>query len=164
MGEEIYVLCENCMEYVDYDLYESHCFRCNNDVNILEGYITSNSQIHRGNVRDFLRTHHSPPGESGLIQRFEEHMRGRTRISEYEANLTLSERIGKVEIGIKNIDKVSKVSNEVHDGVCPICQDELAKRKVVFRKLICNHVFCAKCIEKWLQKHKKCPVCMKDLE
>ena len=154
----------------------------NDDVNGLETYIVSNAQLSGNtNLKEFLRTHHSPPSEFGLIRRYEEHVRERmyrpqnTRhdISDYDANMELIERIGKVEIGVNDVNKVSRVlktdalNPKVFDkACCPICQDDLAGACVAetkLRKLFCNHVYCAPCIEKWLKKNKKCPVCMKDV-
>lgn len=41
-----------------------------------------------------------------------------------------------------------------HD-VCPICLDFI-KNKMI---LDCNHIFCKKCISKWMDKNDFCPVC-----
>lgn len=36
--------------------------------------------------------------------------------------------------------------------------------KYCMRRTLCNHTFCKTCIEKWLRRSKKCPMCMVDLE
>jgi len=53
------------------------------------------------------------------------------------------------------IDKYSR-----HDKGCPICYEEYEK-KVELRVMECpgDHVFHKKCIDKWLMKSDKCPMC-----
>lgn len=157
------IICERCGEELDYDSYEQHCMSCN-DTNILEDYITRNSQVHRHNVRDFLRTHHSPPGDSGLIRRYEAHILRRYDISEYESNLAIAERIGKVDVGVRDINKVSIVCKEDIVGNCAICQEAFEQKREPLRKLRCGHYFDVKCIERWLKQNNKCPLCMTALE
>ena len=41
---------------------------------------------------------------------------------------------------------------------CAICLDELNDEDEV-RRIPCMHVFHTNCIDRWLQDHKKCPVC-----
>ena len=76
---------------------------------------------------------------------------------EYSTLINLSEEIGDVEIGIKDLDKVSKIVNKT--DMCPICKEE----HNVMRETICNHSFCQECIEVWFKKNSKCPLCLKDL-
>ena len=38
---------------------------------------------------------------------------------------------------------------------CPVCLDE----KFVGLKLHCNHIYCSKCLRKWLKLNKLCPYC-----
>lgn len=88
--------------------------------------------------------------------------------NDYEFNLMLSSLIGTVEKGIEDIDSVSTVvdSNVVpDDAMCTICQEDFKSNEAVdiVRKLKCDHYFCDDCIQKWLSKHVKCPVCMIDL-
>jgi hypothetical protein len=139
--------------------------------NVLEDYITSNTQISGGNVREFLRTHESPPMDTGLVRRFEEHVsrRNRSNINDYDVNIALAERIGRVEIGVSDINNVSNKfeGNVPLDGDCVICQNALAtihKKGTSLRILKCMHIYCAQCISQWLQKNKSCPVCKVILE
>jgi len=80
----------------------------------------------------------------------------------------LAERVGRVEIGVEDINAVSEllVENQEYDPdqICPICQDTFLSTGDVRRKLICNHIYCDTCITKWLENHKKCPVCNVELE
>lgn len=41
---------------------------------------------------------------------------------------------------------------------CPVCLDDLSKKKKI-AKTCCNHSFCEKCLEKWLEVSSACPVC-----
>ena len=94
-------------------------------------------------------------------------------ISEYEANLMLAEQMGKVEVGVKNIDDVSQfvpicVDEKNPDEICSICREVLGgddeNNGGLARKLLCGHTFCDDCITMWLKKHKTCPLCMADQE
>lgn len=91
-------------------------------------------------------------------------------VDDYEYNLMLANRLGKVERGIANIDEVSKVVEQCEaTDICPICQDTIEDIKkeqenAKIRKTICDHVFCDKCIKTWLEKNVRCPVCNVDLD
>lgn len=45
-----------------------------------------------------------------------------------------------------------------NDDICPICIDHFVLNSI-YRKLICNHVFHIKCIDKWFINNNKCPLC-----
>jgi len=88
--------------------------------------------------------------------------------SEYEYNLSIAERLGCVEVGL---DDVSLVITELpkdkvdKDDICPICRESLISDDIKACSLkTCHHKYCEECIGKWLKSHKKCPVCMTDLE
>jgi hypothetical protein len=50
-----------------------------------------------------------------------------------------------------------------HDNVlCVVCQENMNKNDIV-RKLSCNHYFHHRCIDKWLETNKKCPLCNYEL-
>lgn len=89
-------------------------------------------------------------------------------VDEYEYNLFLANRMGRVEKGIDNIDEVSTIITECPDDeLCPICQEtikDVKENNVTIRKLSCKHIFCEPCIQTWLHKNVKCPVCQIDLD
>jgi hypothetical protein len=88
-------------------------------------------------------------------------------LDDYEANLRIGDLIGKVEIGVSDIDNVSKLQDtwEIDDDTtCPICIETIKSKDCKSRVLLCNHTYCQDCIEQWLSKNKKCPVCNIDLE
>ncbi len=75
----------------------------------------------------------------------------------YEELTNLSETIGNVEVGIKD---VSKVCRKVEEKItCPICTIEYDKGVATN----CNHKFCEECIYKWLETNIKCPYCFVEL-
>lgn len=129
------------------------------DENFLNYYLNRNSQVRGCNVRDFVRTHGSPPSNSEFVQRYDTHLVERQ--SEYERNLAISERIGNVEIGVSDINKVSTIVTHegIHADRCAICQSTLVVGKR-YRRLNCLHTYCISCIEKWMAKKRTCPVCM----
>jgi Ring finger domain len=86
---------------------------------------------------------------------------------EYEANLRLGDLIGKVEIGVSNIDNVSKIIDKDtldDQTICPICMENIKESSNICRELICSHKYCDECISKWLSTSKRCPVCNIDIE
>ncbi len=81
----------------------------------------------------------------------------------FELNLMMQELMGRVEIGVDDIEKATtNVKLENNASIeCPIClevQDKFVKRT------ICKHDFCASCISKWLSKNKTCPICVADIQ
>lgn len=75
----------------------------------------------------------------------------------YEELTNLSETIGNVEIGIKDLNKVCKNVNEKIN--CPICTLDYEEGLVTN----CNHKFCKDCLSKWLETNIKCPYCFVEL-
>lgn len=90
-----------------------------------------------------------------------------TIYDDYEGNLRLADLIGKVEVGVSNLDNVSKIINKdvLDEGTtCPICIEDIKQSDDNCRKLICSHKYCDGCISKWLSTSKRCPVCNVDLD
>lgn len=92
----------------------------------------------------------------------------------YEDLSDLCDRIGKVYIGVKDIDEVAPatifVKNKNNEETkCPVCFEEFKniekKSDNFIRKInLCKHKFCSECITTWLEKHKSCPICKIELE
>jgi hypothetical protein len=82
----------------------------------------------------------------------------------YEFNSLISDRIGKVKVGIKDLSKVIQDYEglTLEEEVCVICQDTLGNNPMA--KTLCKHIYCRQCITQWLNENKKCPVCQVDLE
>ena len=45
---------------------------------------------------------------------------------------------------------------------CSVCLDEYAERDRL-RLLPCGHRFHSKCIDRWLESNRACPICKKDI-
>jgi hypothetical protein len=82
----------------------------------------------------------------------------------YEFNTLISDRIGRVKVGVKDIKKVISDYEglTLEEELCVICQDSLGNNPIA--KTLCNHLYCKGCITQWLQENKKCPICQVDLE
>lgn len=101
---------------------------------------------------------------------------------DYEFNLLLSEIVGQVEQGVRNLDAVccdasppgpenkpEKEDENENENICAICRETLFRQtenneNVPVSQLLCKHMFCKECIIPWLQKHRQCPLCMCDLD
>lgn len=84
----------------------------------------------------------------------------------YEALLELCEEIGYHKIGVKNIDEVAPTVDKPpsDDWICAICLENLKEVESMRRIHVCNHVFCASCIEQWFKENKICPVCKTEVQ
>jgi E3 ubiquitin-protein ligase synoviolin len=62
---------------------------------------------------------------------------------------------------IKNYAGVRRVYNNlekcenVTEGTCPICRDEMEKGK----RILCGHSFHSVCLKQWAEKQQVCPIC-----
>ena len=81
----------------------------------------------------------------------------------YENLTNLSEQIGDVRVGVKDITKIydDLVLTEKTD--CLICREEYEIGDTL-KKLKCNHIFCDSCCKEWFGENKKCPVCLTEYE
>ena len=83
----------------------------------------------------------------------------------YEELLDLCDTIGRVEVGVDDIDSVTSVIiNDEKKDKCPICLDTMPSDCDYVRHInACNHRFCGLCIETWLKANKTCPICKADV-
>ena len=81
----------------------------------------------------------------------------------YERNTDLEDRIGKVTVGVKDIDLICKDMKLEKDDECLICREDFKKNDVL-KQLDCTHYFCNSCIKEWFKNNTKCPVCQKDYD
>ena len=82
----------------------------------------------------------------------------------YEQLLQLEEEVGSVNKGLTK-DKIKKIPVKpfrkalFDDNLdCIICMEKFEENELV-KQLLCGHVFHSDCIDKWLEKEKKCPFC-----
>ena len=83
-------------------------------------------------------------------------------VDNYELNSQITEQLGNVEVGVDSIDAVTKQATPDPGFVCAICQDGNFANECL-ETIPCKHVFCKHCISTWLEKSKKCPMCMAEL-
>ena len=82
----------------------------------------------------------------------------------YEQLLQLEEQVGSVNKGlskekIKNIPEKPFHKALFDDNLeCIICMENFEENEKV-KQLYCGHIFHGDCIDKWLEKEKKCPFC-----
>ena len=85
---------------------------------------------------------------------------------DYEALLALCESMGDHEVGVADVDAISALLPDgapERDETCRICLERMAQAPA--RQLArCGHAFCAGCIETWLARRKRCPLCNQDVE
>jgi hypothetical protein len=61
---------------------------------------------------------------------------------------------------IENNDDDINTNNNIDDNVfeCPICFNIIINSNDI-KKTICNHSFCKKCLNHWLENNSCCPLC-----
>ena len=159
--------CELCNDLINVDSYNQHINRHENYHSDIESLIRFSQRSNRGRGRGRRRI------SNGILRNFIRdnlHYIIDENADNYEYNLDLCDAMGKVEIGISDIELVSDqkfIIGEQESATCPICIEMLIdqkNKKIQLRKLKCNHIFCHKCINKWLSTSKKCPVCNINLE
>jgi hypothetical protein len=82
----------------------------------------------------------------------------------YEQLLQLEEEVGSVNKGLTK-EKIKKIPvKPFHKALfddnldCIICMEKFEENEKV-KQLLCGHIFHGDCIDKWLEKEKKCPFC-----
>ena len=66
-------------------------------------------------------------------------------------------------LSLINNNSSLEIYTEDTEELCVICYDNINKNDIV-RKLKCNHIYHQKCCDKWLETHKKCPICNESLD
>lgn len=103
-----------------------------------------------------------------------------TEAENYEALLSLAERLGEVKpkglpksdieqlpsyrySGTEETELHSDDAEDKEPGqtVCVVCMSDFETRQMV-RVLPCSHEFHAKCVDKWLKTNRTCPICRGD--
>ncbi len=84
----------------------------------------------------------------------------------YEQLMELGENAGKVSQGLKKgeIDEIRTltwIEGRTKQETCTICMEKF-KLGVKFKKLKCDHEYHSECVNEWLSRSKKCPVCSRD--
>lgn len=128
-GMDDAVECEVCHAMIPFDVYAEHIEDC-----------PIYTFLMMGDLQDFPVRY--PPVQT----------------NEYDLWSQLEELVGKVEIGIENVDLVLREAPP-HDDVCPICLESCGTQV----ETLCGHVFCKACISRWLGSSVRCPVCITDL-
>ena len=59
---------------------------------------------------------------------------------------------------LERLNKNSKLKLNSNKSFCSICQDNIIYFSIC-REMTCGHIFHHECIDKWLEKNKKCPIC-----
>lgn len=144
-GEEsVLIPCELCEELVHLHEFEHHMNICTIQFNMLRQIM----------IMEYYRASISNPEDD-----------------EYHMNLRIADALGDVVISVDDIDRAAplcKATDKTEaDVMCAICQEEFDKETKEtshrpLRMTTCKHTFCAECIERWLSRSRRCPVCMRD--
>jgi hypothetical protein len=170
---DFFIPCEICSELILNAEYEEHLVLCDIDnINIHESMrLHSSYQVPRGRgtLRDFVNEHFNVD-----VPR-----RQRTSITSSFSSLASSPSssiLGTSPLwqtpfeplrdkkGCKNINShlLNTTDDEIGDASCCICLDTPTQQNGT--KLKCKHIFCRKCISKWLEMNTNCPLCKVVLE
>ena len=143
--------CDICQRWVNGQYYDYHLSHC----------------ILRQNVLNSYRSHYANMPIETMVQfyigPFATHA---ATMGEYETNIQLAEQIGRVMIGVSNINealpKVGHADLPVDDR-CPVCWDAFSD-VLEARVTPCGHFFCDPCACQWFSDHKQCPICNADVQ
>ena len=134
---------------------------CSININIQIGGVTTSFPLRF--ILNILNPDVINDQNSTLINDMIEIIQNESTYDEYQNNIELAEEIGKVEVGVDNIENVTSViNNNIEDVECPICKEPLNSFEIV-RETKCKHLYCNDCITKWLKKNKSCPICNNEL-
>jgi hypothetical protein len=174
------IQCEFCEIYVDFNEYLYHVRECINaslQTSLQSSIIISTTEEENDDFEDITNTEEEDDEEEDDEEDDDENIIIRgisvslnlntpTNFNFYTPNQyqTLS-NLQDVKIPVKNIELVAPLVDSIpDDSFCAICQD-LIKNDVKIRKTLCNHYFCAECLEPWLKElNKTCPSCLTNLE
>ena len=84
-----------------------------------------------------------------------------TYIEEETETESEEEDVRRNPVAVINFDKLNKFvvkKSNLPSDECPICLDVFKARQHA-RKLGCTHIFHKKCVDRWLAKVPRCPVC-----
>lgn len=178
------IQCEFCEIYVDFDNYIEHVRECSeNRRSLTSSFLTSSflseyendteeddtEDVEENSMKEDDDNMDYEDVEDELNQNIQNifidfvNLRIRTI---YDDNTFNYDNLEDVKLPVKDIDLVAPIItdiNQIPEGtVCTICQDPVSDS---VRKTICNHYFCRKCIEPWLNElNKTCPNCLTDLD
>lgn len=68
----------------------------------------------------------------------------------------------RLGINLQMHQQASSSSAAVEDMSCPICKEFVPKARCMSSSS-CSHVFCRDCIQKWVGKCSKCPLCKREM-
>ena len=76
--------------------------------------------------------------------------------------LDIPEDLEDVKVGLDQINKYYQEFKLDEDRECNICVNSFNKDDNMY-KMICGHIFCLTCINRWFSENVKCPNCNQDL-
>ena len=176
------VQCEFCEIYIDFNEYLYHVRECINSSSLQSSFQSSFQTSLQSSIvistteeenDDFENINDSDSDDDdddeNIIIRgmqISVNINTPTNFNFYTPNQyqTLS-NLQDVRVPVKNIDLVAPIVDLIpEDSFCAICQD-LIQNDIKTRKTLCNHYFCAVCLEPWLKElNKTCPSCLCNLE
>ena len=83
--------------------------------------------------------------------------------------MELEEANGKVSKGLKRyeIRQIPEITwmkkSDCQESSCSVCFEDFERYQKVKTLQKCKHEYHTKCIDKWLQDQKRCPMCNKDV-
>jgi hypothetical protein len=181
------IQCEFCEIYICFEDYMEHIAECtddnitlsNSNVNSLNTSVTSslvnsiNELISNDDISEDTDYEDEEEDEMEIILRELNNINipipissiiNATNFNFYDPYQTLS-NLEDVNTPVQNIELVAPLieKNLVNNDInCSICQDSIGNN---VRKTLCNHYYCAQCIEPWLKElNKTCPSCLANLE
>lgn len=133
---DTYLSCKYCMEYIHTDNYEKHVKVCSKHYNDEQSKILiyNNSQVPTGkNINEFVRDHY-------ILD-----------------DISYSKKTINTKQKVKR--SLTPIKEDIPDNFeCFICMENISDFENI-KQMKCKHMFCSKCINKWLAINQTCPLC-----
>ena len=83
----------------------------------------------------------------------------------YEQILEMQEMVGFVSKGLtsEQMELLEVIPYDGDEVQCAICQVDIVHGEMIRILPRCEHIYHTECIDSWLEREKKCPLCLTEI-